>query len=376
MMQPILLDTYFPDAVVVNTSFLEGGFRIPQPMKIQFVDDLGVETGPFVFRTLGASKDQALYVVQLTLQLLKAGIPVPPIILPKCHRDNPTPLFENYLLGFKDSSGKEVFGVLQEFLVEGDFLDRDIAYNAERKRATDYLIAYETIGKLAGNIQNAVQDFKPHNIHRYSSRKAIASKILCQKDAYLEQLKKSTEQNDPKNDSEIFFLENVDTIREALEVQLGAFLKNWDDQLPSSHIHNDLHFGNVLMNDSYEVTGLIDFGQAQVDPRVVEFSNMVMAVYPPDDPLGNARSYFDVETLSKVFVALVTGFNKVAVQPYTSAEIQCAWEVLRLRLAEMMFGNRLGAGRAFPNPLQRNHVISLKCCFIALRDFPLVAPLK
>lgn len=86
--------------------------------------------------------------------------------------------------------------------------------------------------------------------------------------------------------------------------------------------------------------GLIDFGQAQADQRVVEFSNMVLAIHPAEDQPGYNRRYLYLEAIFRIFSVLVKEFNEHSKSPYTHTEIIAAWEVLRLRIIEIMFFNR------------------------------------
>jgi hydroxylysine kinase len=98
--------------------------------------------------------------------------------------------------------------------------------------------------------------------------------------------------------------------------------------LPTQIIHNDLNGSNLLVDTgTHRVTGLFDFGDVVVAPRVVDLA--VAAAYLVDG--SSADTY--VDSLG----AMIAGYRSVA--PVTARELELIPEIMKARYAMALLLN-------------------------------------
>ncbi|KAL4944212.1 hypothetical protein BDV06DRAFT_112663 [Aspergillus oleicola] len=74
------------------------------------------------------------------------------------------------------------------------------------------------------------------------------------------------------------------------------------DPFPLCHL--DLHFGNILVNENYKITGILDWSHAQTVP-IERFAIPTELIAPPAAPAEFKKAVFDfrdmfVEVLDKI----------------------------------------------------------------------------
>jgi len=103
-------------------------------------------------------------------------------------------------------------------------------------------------------------------------------------------------------------------------------------------IQNDPNDYNIIISGDYDeqktVSGIIDFGDMCVAPRVCEVA------------IAGAYIVLDAPSPEKSLVALVSGFNKTC--PLTKLEIDMIWDLLLMRLAVSVINSTMLA-LEFPN---------------------------
>lgn len=103
--------------------------------------------------------------------------------------------------------------------------------------------------------------------------------------------------------------------------------------LPAQPIHNDLNDFNILvvpgLIEPARVSGLIDFGDMALAPRVCEIA------------IAGAYAILDHETPEAALGALVAGYHGVS--PLSAAEIDLIWPLLRMRLAVSVVNSTIEA---------------------------------
>lgn len=111
-------------------------------------------------------------------------------------------------------------------------------------------------------------------------------------------------------------------IRAQVEKVLNAFDERVIPQLqalPHQVIHNDANSENVLLDDTGEVTGMIDFGDMLWAPRIIEISTAASYLRTSDrDPL-------------KFIMPFVAGYHERS--PLSDAELNILFDLVRTRLA-------------------------------------------
>jgi Ser/Thr protein kinase RdoA (MazF antagonist) len=81
---------------------------------------------------------------------------------------------------------------------------------------------------------------------------------------------------------------NDKAVRESVEAVLDDFdsrVKPALPDLPQQVIHNDANDENVLLDESGDVSGIIDFGDMMKAPRVIDIATAASYLRTPDDPL-------------------------------------------------------------------------------------------
>ncbi|MEO8528985.1 MAG: phosphotransferase [Pseudolysinimonas sp.] len=64
------------------------------------------------------------------------------------------------------------------------------------------------------------------------------------------------------------------------------------DSLPRQIVHNDFHPGNVLVDDSGAISGILDFGDVVLTPRVCDLGVALGYLIPEDSPGDAVRAEF------------------------------------------------------------------------------------
>jgi Ser/Thr protein kinase RdoA (MazF antagonist) len=105
------------------------------------------------------------------------------------------------------------------------------------------------------------------------------------------------------------------------------------DRLPKQAIHNDLNDFNVLVQPQpgglSRITGLIDFGDMTVAPRICEIA------------IAAAYAILDHEAPEAALTAFVSGYH--ALSPLSAGEIGLIWPLLRMRLAVSVVNSTIEA---------------------------------
>lgn len=357
-----ILVPFFPGESIEVTP-LVGGMRFPCPLQIR------TPSTRYVWRELGENRKQALYVIEFSERLRAANLP----IAKSLSLQKETPNEEQFLSSY-NYEGKTKYFVVQEFLPNGFFIERDARISPSNAYYKDIYAYYEEIGRLSAIIQNVTWDWVPNSQHRYKTRREIAQNIINGYQQNLRRILETARAQESPNASHAFFIDNFDSIQSAYEKSLNQFATAWDanmtKDIPMQHIHNDLHFGNILFDENKRVVGLIDFGQAQMDHRAVEVSNCLLGISSPSTPL--TQTLFDLPSIQRAFTAYFQGFQKEATNKFTDGELLVAWEILRLRLVEYLYQNQLGVGRptsAFDNA---ERFKSLRDTFVLIEEFPVV----
>jgi len=103
--------------------------------------------------------------------------------------------------------------------------------------------------------------------------------------------------------------------------------------MPDVAIHNDMNDYNILVTASIDgrhgVSGIVDFGDMVVSPRVCELA------------IAGAYVVLDHDKPEVMLAALVAGYH--AIYPLEIAEIDMIWPLLRMRLAVSVINSTLEA---------------------------------
>ncbi len=267
------------------------------------------ERGRLAFKFLFKDQERARYAVEFMQRLREFDLPVPELVprLDVTVSDDPKDV---YIMEYRDA-----FYVLETFLSEGSEILREDATEEH----------FREVGKLAARIQNAVEGFEPRHMFSYKTRRVVFEKI---KDGFSE-MEKAMDSlavvHGPENELVRDALRRREQIRGLVETHLDYTGRNFPRSgLRFTHIHNDLHLGNLKFSKHGSISALFDFNLVQADHRIAEFNNLVFSI------TGYGFAVFRPE----MFRAVLAGYEQTLNVPLTPEEKVAIWESLRLRFIQ------------------------------------------
>lgn len=289
----------------VLTGSLWGKYRGHEPYVIETR-----ERGRLAFKFLWKRSEKARYAVEFMQRLRESGLPVPELVSRRdvTASDDPTDV---YIMEHRGA-----FYVLETFLAEG--------HEVLRENATEE--HFREIGKLAARIQNAVEEFQPRHVFSYKTRHEVYETLS----AAFPEMEKAVDSLGSVHGAENEVVRDVlrrrEQLRRLVEAQLGYLKKNFPDRgLRFTHIHNDLHLGNLKFAEDGSISALFDFNLVQADHRIAEFNNLLFWMIK-----GSDSTVFRPE----MFRAVLAGYEQTLNVPLTPEEKVAIWESLRLRFIE------------------------------------------
>jgi len=120
---------------------------------------------------------------------------------------------------------------------------------------------------------------------------------------------------------------HVETVLDDFEEVVVPVLES----MPRQAIHNDAHSENILLDSNGDVSGIIDFGDLLMAPRIIEVSTAAAYLRPAGDDL------------LQLIVPFVAGYH--GVRPLAAPEYNILFDLIRTRLAMtvILFHWRLSA---------------------------------
>ena len=274
---------------VRQTKKLKGGkIAVFKPIEIKTI--LGKKS---VFKDLSDDIDKAKYFVAFQQRLRDQGIKIVPKII--SHKEQG---FITYYQGR--------YVALEKFI-------KGMQINWANATAKHFF----NMGKLAARIRKATEGWDIKKYHTFKSRSKIAGDIKRDFEKLYEELTAKTE----LSGMEKMFLEKWHFIQAQLELFTANFLPI-ENQLPVSHIHNDI-FGNCKVNKKGKIIGLIDFNFAMKDISILEFNNIVQGMRKLENEI-----IFSFENFSEVYKGYTQSYKLLDI------EKKAILEVIRLRFLE------------------------------------------
>eukprot|EP01130_Rhizamoeba_saxonica_P011760 TRINITY_DN4895_c0_g1_i1.p1 TRINITY_DN4895_c0_g1~~TRINITY_DN4895_c0_g1_i1.p1 ORF type:complete len:217 (-),score=32.99 TRINITY_DN4895_c0_g1_i1:32-682(-) len=171
-------------------------------------------------------------------------------------------------------------------------------------------------------------DFNPGYIHSWKTRLQIVDGFKVKN---LSDILERVSNKQSRNPLEDAYALHLPQFIPMFINQVNTFRNNFDVSIGFTHIHNDIHFGNVIFQQgSPEILALIDFDMAQYDHSIVEFNNIIFATGE-----GTVDSItYDITRIIHIFKIVIEAYQNCIENQLSPQELSNAWETLRCRILE------------------------------------------